>query len=198
MDFKMDASKEQFKELLASPKGKGLAAGLILVVVLLVIVVVSTFAFPKPQQTTALPVAQAPAPQVSQQSTQTAVTTTDTAAAETSTAQKDIDVGEYRDPFTPIPENTGTAIGSGAATSTGSNVYGDVPQTVHVLSLESITEHGGTRYANVVYLGTQYEVKAGDQIGTSPYKVTDVADTSVTLLFGDDRLSLQLGEEILK
>lgn len=216
MKLKSEISINKIKEMVKTPKGKGAAAGLILVVLLLLVLVVSTLAFPKPgDQVDNLVVK--PAVRVS--STQTASGVASTASSSTNTASStstvdstgtisstdtvevEPDITGYRDPFTPLSEPTTTVI---ATTTTGLpgdvqvELSGDTTPSSNSLVLKSITDVDGVKYANVIYKAQEYTVKQGDQIADSPFKVTDIGDGSISLLYGDDRLSLQVGDEIIK
>ncbi|HZD59503.1 MAG TPA: type IV pilus biogenesis protein PilP, partial [Anaerolineae bacterium] len=144
------------------------------------------------------------------ETTGTAKATTETAAEETETVLTKYDLSGYKDPFKPLFSaaeiNNGTTTdGSNVSntsntSSTNQSTSNPVTSNVdsHQLSLVRIVDQNGQRYATVSYQGQEYTVKEGDQIAGSPFKVTDIGDGSITLLYGDDRLTLQLGDEIIK
>lgn len=203
-------SKMQLKDAIATPKGKGVAAGLVLVILLLVVLVIVTFAVPKPQDLAVKPVAKLPVQQAAvpavaaEPSTGTATSTDTTYAAGPDTALVDgaYDFHDYRDPFSPLVETTSTTGASTISAVTNSPASTSTPAGVavipQVLSLQGISNSGGTKVASVLYQGTAYQVRTGDQVGASPFQIIEVGDTSISLLYGDDRLTLQLGDEIVK
>ncbi len=114
------------------------------------------------------------------------------------------EVFEYRNPFKPTVQiekeieteasiTTATATGTSTATGITQTTGGSVP-----LSLEDIYTENGQQYANVVYGGKSYQVTSGDRIADSPYQVQSIGTDSITLLYGDDRIVIRLGETILK
>ncbi|MBE0447546.1 MAG: hypothetical protein IBX64_05520, partial [Actinobacteria bacterium] len=135
--------------------------------------------------------------------TATATTDTATATTDTETVVTEYDLSGYKDPFKPFIAssiNNGTTSGS-TGSSTDSNNQNSSGNTSYVhgsLSLVRIVNQNGQRYATVSYQGQEYTVREGEQIAGSPFKVTDIGDGSISLLYGDDRLTLQLGDEITK
>lgn len=95
---------------------------------------------------------------------------------------------EYKDPFQPL---VGTETAPPASTQTTETQN-------QRLALEDITEEAGVKFASVKYGGVAYKVKEGDRVDESPYQVISVGDNSVTLLYGDEQVSVQLGQEIIK
>jgi cytoskeletal protein RodZ len=85
--------------------------------------------------------------------------------------------------------DAGVDNGSGATTSA------DIS---HNIVLTAITREHGVRYGVFQYNGVEFKAQVGETIGNSPYQVLDVGDGSATLLYGDDRLTISLGEEIVK
>jgi len=197
MDLNANISKGNIKGFMGTSKGKGLALGLLLVVVALVGLLVMTFAFPKPDAQPLKPVAKpagtnpAPAPTAQNQST-------DTATSDTETVPKDVDLTNFRDPFKPLAilasSTNSTSSQENTSTSTGTNIA----SAIESLSLVSITEQNGEPYATFNYKGTTYMVKEGERIADSEFQVIDIGEGSVTLLYGDSLLTLQVGDEIIK
>ena len=178
------------KSMFNTSKGKGVAAGLLLVVVLLVVLVVVTFALPKPGnlavQTPSAAVPQAvPQQAPSEQTTGT--------AAEDETVITDYDLFEYKDPFKPLVEETETPIGL----VSGSEDGGDGALLMSLV-LVDIVEQSGTRFAIVTLDGVEYTVGSGERVAGSPFMVEDIGEGNITVLFGDDRFTLQLGQAIIK
>lgn len=115
------------------------------------------------------------------------------------------DVFTPRNPFTPLvlpasffPDvpssstSTGTSGGSsgGGSTSTSETV------SEQTLVLDDIITDNGTRKAVLTLGGTQMTVAAGEQLGSSPWRVISVGTTSVTLLYGDEQVVLSVGQGI--
>ncbi|MHB8840314.1 MAG: hypothetical protein ACYC56_00770 [Candidatus Aquicultor sp.] len=216
MKLKSEISVDKIKEMVKTPKGKGAAAGLLLVVALLVVLVVSTLAFPTPGGGPATNVAVQKSvikPAVRVSSTQTASSVEGTASVSTSTASStstvsstdtveiEPDITGYRDPFTPLSEPTTTVSVTSSAGSFGGvqvGQSGDTTPTSNSLALKAIANVNGIKFAVVIYKAQEYAVEEGDQIAGSPFKVTDIGDGSISLLYGDDRLTLQVGDEIIK
>jgi len=215
MKFKSELSVEKIKEMIKTPKGKGAAAGLLLVVVLLVVLVVSTLAFPTPGGPSTNVAVQKPVikPAVRVSSTQTSSSVEGTASTSTTTANStgtvnstdtveiEPDITGYRDPFTPLSEPTTTVSDTSGAGFLGGVQVGqsaDTTPSSNSLALKSIADISGVKYATVIYKAQEYTVQEGDQIAGSPFKVTDIGDGSISLLYGDDRLTLQVGDEIIK
>ncbi|MEW6188681.1 MAG: hypothetical protein AB1466_01005 [Actinomycetota bacterium] len=97
------------------------------------------------------------------------------------------EVYESKDPFKPLITKVTTP-----------TVTGTTETTPKVLALEDIYTEDGTKYASIKYGSTIYKVKEGDRINDSPYQVLSIGADSVTLLYGDDKIVLKLGEEIYK
>lgn len=113
---------------------------------------------------------------------------------------QDYEVYETRDPFkradaTATPSSTSVAAGSNSS-NTGSAPSGS--QQSNVLALKSVTTQNGVLYANVEYGTNSYVVRSGERVGDSPYQITSVSSDSATFLYGDDTLTLRVGEEVQK
>lgn len=75
---------------------------------------------------------------------------------------------------------------------------GSVADPANALSLKSITGQGGSKQAAFIYQGQEYLVKEGDMVGGSPYQLMEINEGSVTILNGDNRFTLQIGDEMVK
>jgi hypothetical protein len=161
---------------------------------------------------------------VAQTTTQTASAITPNATAtveETESIKYSEEMLSFRDPFEPLIESTPTYSASSVASegedvsqstsstsntenSSSSNSAGadnspSKAETVdNSITLNSITTEGQNRYGVFVYQGAQYTAAVGETIGTSPYQLLEIGDGSATLLYGDDRITVSLGEEIMK
>lgn len=191
------SSSGNIKEIIKTPKGKGLAAGLVLVLLILVVMMVMTFAFPVSNNQPVQPANDL----TEKKTTPSTVAKTESSQTVTSdTAEIDLlvgaDLSNYNDPFKPLATVvTGAAASGQNDTATAGNSSGN---SVDVLSLQSINDQGGEKYATVLYGGQQYVVKVGDQIDSSPFYVEDIGISNITLLYGDSRLTLQIGDTIVK
>jgi hypothetical protein len=99
------------------------------------------------------------------------------------------DVFTPRDPFkviAPPTIPTETASTPGSTTSDNSLVLND------------ITTENGTKKAVLTYGGTVYTLAEGESVGTSPWKVLKIYTSSVVMLYGDDRVTLTIGQGITK
>lgn len=102
-----------------------------------------------------------------------------------------------------INGNTGNTATINSANDSGANGVGNAGSgstvdPANVISLKSITGQGTSKRAAFIYQGQEYLVREGDRIADSAYKLTEINDGSVTLLYGDNRLTLQIGDEIVK
>lgn len=98
------------------------------------------------------------------------------------------DVFTFRDPFKPVVQPVQPAT-SAVATSTGDP---------SLLTLENIVMIDGVNHALLQLGSTLYTVAAGEQLGSSPWQVLTIDKSSVTLLFGEDQVTLTLGEGVQK
>jgi hypothetical protein len=114
----------------------------------------------------------------------------------------DDEVFTPRDPFIPVilpsPEPTSTAAsGESAGELTAGSSSGSITtpaSSALYLRLIMTTPSGGI--AVLDYKGTIYMAGAGDAIPNSPWKVVSVGTKTVTMLFGDERVTISLGEGI--
>jgi len=134
-----------------------------------------------------------------------------TTPTDSSSSGEDIDLNsnfevyQTRDPFKPINKATTASVSlpvssptpttnaSGTANSTTTPAPAKLP-----LLLESITSRDGINFAVIKYGTASYELKSGDQVGSSPYQVQQVGNDNVTLLYGDDQFTLNVGQEVYK
>jgi len=145
------------------------------------------------------------------ETSQTAGTTETTSPASPSATSEtveppinqDYEVYETRDPFkqpdtTPTPSSTSGTGTSTSSTSSSSATPAAATSGTQVLALQSVSNQNGVLYANVQYGSQTYLVKAGDRVGTSPYQVTSVSTENATFLYGDDSLTLAVGQDVQK
>ncbi|MDP1809057.1 MAG: hypothetical protein Q8L35_05930 [Actinomycetota bacterium] len=114
---------------------------------------------------------------------------------------QDYEVFETRDPFK-RPDATETQSSPVTASPTSASATGTATpaagQQSSVLSLKSVSSQNGVLYANVDYGANSYVVRAGERVGASPYQITSVSSENATFLYGDDSLTLRVGEDVQK
>ncbi len=116
------------------------------------------------------------------------------------------EVYQTRDPFKPaIKEATATVTATPPpGLPPAVNTSGTVNSTTtpapakKSLLLKNIVNRDGINFAVINYDGTDYELKTGDQVGSSPYQVQQIGSDNVTLLYGDDQFTLNVGQEVYK
>lgn len=139
----------------------------------------------------------------------TTVGVTDPLETTTAYINENYEVYETRDPFE-VFDTSAALTGSSGSSSNSSGGGSDTSGTAgtgggsgttadaQTLMLERIADQDGVAYAIVKYGSASYTVKAGDQVGTSPYKVVSVGSDSATFLYGDDQVELAVGESVDK
>lgn len=117
---------------------------------------------------------------------------------------------ENRDPFKPgvVPRQAGVGgvAGTTSTTSTGgaetgaetTGAAGEIRPGANVLYLHDIENRDGELVAIVYWDNTRYEVVEGDSIAESPWQVISITSSSATFLYGDDRITLRVGEQLGK
>jgi hypothetical protein len=120
------------------------------------------------------------------------------ATASPSPVPQTFDSFEGKDPFKPLVSAAGGGTPSPGATPTGTPSPGPTggPSGQRVTLLE-ITTRGGVRYATVEVNDRSYTVKEGDTFAGS-YRVIDLTSNCGTFVFGDERFTLCVGQEVLK
>ena len=113
----------------------------------------------------------------------------------------DEDVFSPRDPFIPVvlpapPAPASATAPTGATGSAGSTTGSITTADSNALYLRMIitTEKGGIAFLD--YKGTVYALAVGDVIPNSSWKVLSVGLKTVTMLFGDERVTVSLGEGV--
>lgn len=207
----MATLNDRFKEFSQTPSGKiaVVAVPVALLAVILAFVALTLLKSgpgPEPSEVTQVETSTSPTSQetsVAPPVAGGATTVTEEADAE---ANVNYEVYETRDPFKPV-EATSTAAtanvsvsavstGGGSTTSTVST--GASTQQTEALALDSVDNQNGTLYANVKYGSTPYTVRPGDRVGASPFQLIAVAADNATFLYGDDQLTLAVGESVDK
>jgi len=103
------------------------------------------------------------------------------------------EIYQSKDPFEPL---VSPAPAGEVAPGVPSETQPAGPTKMRVALTDIFTEDG-VEYATVEVGSTSYKVKEGD-LFASNFKVLSIDSNSVTLLYGDDRITLELGEVVYK
>ena len=105
----------------------------------------------------------------------------------------------FRDIFDPlikpIPEEP---VASTTSTSTASATDTATPYAQGVLYLDGIESVDGVMKAVLRYNGQTYTLAAGEGIPGTPWEVFSVSSSGVTMLYGDNKITLVTGQGITK
>lgn len=94
----------------------------------------------------------------------------------------------------PVPEPTQAS----TSTATPSTTDTETPYATGVLYLERVVSEDGVSKAVLRYNGQTYTLAAGERIAGTPWEVFSVSPTSVTMLYGDVRVTLAVGQGVTK
>jgi membrane-associated protease RseP (regulator of RpoE activity) len=111
------------------------------------------------------------------------------------------DVFEFRDPFVPLIGRVKESKASSSTTSTSGGGSGGTTTTTvdpNTLVLESISTVDGKRVGTFTWNGNTYVAGAGQRIDSSPWQVVSVSSDSAVVLFGDERITLTVGQGVSK
>ncbi len=109
---------------------------------------------------------------------------------------------EGKDPFEPlvvVPTDGGTGSDPGTEpgpTPTSTTGTNDGGESVRV-TLEDVFDQDGTRFATVSVDGDQFTVSEGDTFASN-FRLLDLRADCGTFVFGDERFTLCLGQEVRK
>jgi hypothetical protein len=105
----------------------------------------------------------------------------------------------FRDIFKPLlvalAEPTSSGGIEGGSTTTTDTV---TPTSAGTLYLDGVVTQDGVLMAQLRYDGSSYTLPAGGRITNSPWQVYSVSSTSVVMLYGDNRVTLAVGQGITK
>ncbi len=114
----------------------------------------------------------------------------------------DYEVYETRDPFRPSNSTSTPALSSTkiapVASSDSSTSSAAEASDKQVLSLSGVNNENGTLFASVEYDSSPYTVRSGERVGESSFQVTAISGDSASFLYGDDTVTLQVGEDVTK
>lgn len=114
------------------------------------------------------------------------------------------EVFTFRDVFAPLidasapaPAAAGDTAGEGEGGETTGTAGGEaaLPGTLY---LQDVSTQDGEAVANLTLDGTEYALAEGDALGTTPWEVLSIEDDTVVMLYGDDRVTLTVGQGISK
>lgn len=111
------------------------------------------------------------------------------------------DVYTVRDPFQPLIQNplaTATPTPSSNTTGSGSNPTTQTGGDENTLTLVSISTVDGVNKGTFLVGTTTYVAGAGEQLGSTPWQVISVGSTSAVVLFGDEQVTLAVGQGVTK
>lgn len=204
---------DRVREFTSTPQGRiaaiaGASAVLFIILFFVFLAVFSAGNEPSPESKIVNPVSAGTDSTPSVSPTDNKVGDTSEGVAEES-FDSSFEVYQTRDPFKPMDGSISAASvtsdgQSGSSTGGSSTIIPPETTTETVqaqktaLSLNGVTKQDGINYADIDYGGTAYSLKAGDRVGSSSYQVQQVGETSVTLLYGDDQFTLQVGQEVFK
>ncbi len=98
-------------------------------------------------------------------------------------------------------DETSTADGTdgGDGTSGDNTDGGDTSQVPeNTLMLKSVSTVDGVPTATIVWNGQTYEVSEGETLGDTPWQVLDISGSTVTMLYGDTKVTLTVGQGVTK
>lgn len=122
------------------------------------------------------------------------------AATAVATEAPAIPIGEvftFRDIWLPTIDADDLATET-AAGSTSSSTSTTVSTAKNTLTLTAVTVENGEDVAVLVWNGTEYRLAEGESIPDTPWKVLSINGNTVVMLFGDQRVTLVVGEGISK
>jgi hypothetical protein len=104
-------------------------------------------------------------------------------------------------PVTPTPETTETATttsSSSTTTPTTSTTTSSTVSPASTLVLNAIVTVGDAHKGSFTLNGVPYIAGNGETIDSSPWKVLEVGTDSVLMLYGDDQVTIAVGQTISK
>jgi hypothetical protein len=127
-------------------------------------------------------------------------------AAETSpvlAVVSNADVYESRDPFAPLldvlaPASTSTSAETTSSSGSTSTTTAPSSEASGTLTLVAIVTEDGVRKAKLTLDGKAYTVPAGSRVDSTPWQVLEVGSDNAVMLFGDERITLFVGQGVSK
>lgn len=176
---------DNIKGFLSTKQGKTIviasAAG---VVLLIVLIAVAVFAIYGGSSQTGITQTFAPSPAGTTSSPAAGGTET-TTAVQGPIINQFYEVYEYKDPFKPLLTTQEATTGAQDASTVDKNMVLDIT-----------TDQNGIKYASVRYNGQTYDVRVGDILDRSAYKVLVIDADRVVFLYGDNQIEVGVGEEL--
>lgn len=139
--------------------------------------------------------------QIEQQVTETAQPATGSVVAEAEAPAPEVtnsEVFTFRNIFVPLikPPVVETAVPPG--TTSGTTTDSVTPTTQNTLYLDGVVTQNGVLSAVLLWNGQTYTLAPGGVIPNSPWEVLRVSSTSVTMLYGENQVTLSVGQGISK
>ncbi len=102
----------------------------------------------------------------------------------------------FRNIFAPTVKVVSSSSSTDGTTTDPSTPPSDLP--ANTLFLMEISVVDGVETARFLWNGTEYLANEGDQLGDTPWSVVSIDATSVTMLYGDTRVVVSLGQGVTK
>lgn len=102
----------------------------------------------------------------------------------------------FRNIFAPTVKVVTSSGSSSGSTTDSQTPPSDLP--ANTLFLMEISVVDGVETARFVLNGTEYLANEGDQLGDTPWRVVSIDENSVTMLYGDTRVVVALGQGVTK
>lgn len=137
-------------------------------------------------------------PAASAETTASAPDATTVEAAGPAAEVRNSEVFTFRNIFEPLIKPLPEPAAPTTSTATPSATDTETPYAQGVLYLERVVSEDGVSKAVLRYNGQTYTLAAGEGIPGTPWEVFSVSSTSVTMLYGDVRVTLAVGQGITK
>lgn len=174
------------REFLATAIGRVVVASLVLIALLVMVAIVISQTTPDVEEV----VQETPSPRIARKTVPT-----DAAGQKKEDGLETYEIYQSKDPFEPLISTQPP--GGGVVPGTPTETPPITPPSKTRVSLTDVFTEDGVKYASIEVGSTAYKVKEGDTFATN-YKVLSIGTDSVTLLYGDDTITLKLGEAVYK
>jgi len=104
----------------------------------------------------------------------------------------------FRNVFAPTLKQPTPAAEVASATSSSSTSESAESVPENTLYLKSIQTENGKKTATFIWNGQTYKLGEGDTIPDTPWKVVEIGDSSVVMLYGDTQVTLSPGQGLSK
>lgn len=180
---------------------RNLVIALVAVLVLVVVIGLVAYSVLSTQGSVSAIQSVSSGPGVSTSTSSATATSTATSTLVPAAVVENRDVFTPRDPFQPLKgatvktttSSTSSSYSSSSSSTSSTSTASGTTNTDNTLKLKDIVTESGTRKAVVRWRNADYTVAAGETVGTSDYKVLSVGTSTVAMLYGDERITLSLG-----